>query len=295
MHRPTAAADSWLALYDSGLAQLGAGGSVAGALKLVEATGLAMLTGQAGREAAAAAALGMAYRLAGDPLPALGHALQALDAARRDGRPELEQVALADLGHFYAALNPALSVRYFEAALALACRGGDPAAEVARLGELGLAYHRAGDTARAIQLHTRALALARAGGDWPAVNGAISHLSLALLTAGRLAQARALLEEHLAAARVIVDRVAEARTLFQIGIVQADREPEQAVDSWRQALILAQALGQDHNAALISYDLAVLLASLGRAAEARPYARQAAQHAELAEQARGLLARIRHD
>lgn len=135
MHRPTAAGDGWLALYDSGLAQLGAGSRMAGALKLAEATGLAMLTGQAGREAAAAAATGMAYRLAGDLLSALGHALQAL--------------------------------------------------------------------------------------------------------------------------------------------------------------VLAQALGQEHNAALISYDLAILLVSLGRAAEARPYARQAAQHAELAEQARGLLARIR--
>lgn len=70
-------------------------------------------------------------------------------------------------------------------------------------------------------------------------------------------------------------------------------DPLPALGHALQALVLAQALGQEHNAALISYDLAVLLASLGRAAEARPYARQAAQYAELAQQARGLLARIR--
>ncbi|MFM7584352.1 MAG: type IV toxin-antitoxin system AbiEi family antitoxin, partial [Caldilinea sp.] len=62
-----------------------------------------------------------------------------------------------------------------------------------------------------------------------------------------------LLEEHLAAVRAAADRAAEARTLFQLGIVQAEQAPEQAVVSWRQALLLAQALGQEHNAALISY------------------------------------------
>jgi len=62
-----------------------------------------------------------------------------------------------------------------------------------------------------------------------------------------------LLEEHLAAVRAAADRAAEARTLFQLGIVQAEQAPEQAVVSWRQALLLAQALGQEHNAALISF------------------------------------------
>jgi predicted transcriptional regulator of viral defense system len=52
-----------------------------------------------------------------------------------------------------------------------------------------------------------------------------------------------LLEEHLAAVRAAADRAAEARTLFQLGIVQAEQAPEQAVVSWRQ----------EHNAALISF------------------------------------------
>lgn len=292
-NRSSAVPDWWTILYEHGLALLGAGSSAAAATLLAEATGLALLTGQAGREAAAAAALGMAYRLAGDPLPALGHAQQALDAARRDGRPELAQLALTDLGAFYAPVNSRLAIPCYEAALALARRQGDAAAEVALLGDLGLACQGAGDTGRALQLHTRALALARAGGDWEAVDGAVSRLGLALLTAGCLVQARALLEEHLAAARAAADRAAEARTLFQLGIVQAEHAPEQAVVSWRQALLLAQALGQERNAALISYDLAVLLVRLGRIEDARPYARQALRHAGLAEQARGLLARMR--
>ena len=116
---------------------------------------------------------------------------------------------------------------------------------------------------------------------------------MALVTARRLAEARALLEEHLYAAHDVGDRAAEARTLFYLGIVQVDGDPEQAATCFRQALYLAHDLGQAANAALASYNLAVLLVSLGRGHEAWPHARQAAQHATLADAARRLLTQIR--
>jgi len=290
---PIRAADLQRTLYNTGVAHLTAGRVGPGVALLTEAAGLAMLTAQAGQEGAAAAALGLAYRMLGDPLRALGHAQQALAAARRGGQRDSEQVALCDLGNLYAPVNPALAIPYYEAALALARSLGDRAAEGALAGNLGVACHALGATTRALRLHQRALAIARADGAWSEIKRAVSNLGLALVTVRRLAEARALLEEHVYAAHAVGDRAAEARTLFYLGIVQVDGDPEQAAMCFRRALDLAHDLGQAANAALASYNLAVLLVSLGRIEEARPYARQALQHAGLAGQARALLARMR--
>jgi tetratricopeptide (TPR) repeat protein len=137
---------------------------------------------------------------------------------------------------------------------------------------LGAAYALGGRIADAIPLLSRAIEQTTA--MEMRVMQAFCGLSLgeAHLLAGRLEEAHALAERALALARERQERGHQAHTLRLLGDIAARHEPpecEQAGDSYRQALVLAEELGMRPLQAHCHRGLGKLYAQCGCRAEAR--------------------------
>jgi tetratricopeptide (TPR) repeat protein len=199
----------------------------------------------------------------------------AADAAHRLGDKEAEGRHLGNLGLTYARLGETRrAIDYYRQALAIAreIRGasteGSPQwadarrGEGTRLGNLGLAYARLGETRRAIDYHRQALAIAReirarfastegspAWADARRGEGnQLGNLGLAYARLGETRRAIDYYEQALAIACEIGDRRGEGNHLANLGTTYAALdEPARAREYWAQALTLLEAI-EDPNA-----------------------------------------------
>jgi tetratricopeptide (TPR) repeat protein len=136
---------------------------------------------------------------------------------------------------------------------------------------LGAAYTLAERIADAVPLLTQAMERTIAA-EWVGLQTLCSlPLGQAQLLAGRLEEAQALAERALAHARAHQERGHEAYALRLLGEIAARCEPlesDQAGDSYRQALALAEELGMRPLVAHCHLGLGKLSAKSGRRAEA---------------------------
>ncbi len=180
---------------------------------------------------------------------------QLLAAARAQGDPRQETLALADLGVIAAREGNARSaVPLLEEALTLARRLGDKSLERDVLGNLGVALLGIGQAPVALTLFRQELADARAAADRFAEKIALDHLGLAFWCLRDYPQAFACYEEVLTVARQVMDWQHEAEVLWYLAILHAERgQRDQALASAEAAVALFRKLGKPQAGGLEGY------------------------------------------
>lgn len=162
-----------------------------------------------------------------------------------------------------------------ESALAMAAEG-DRETRRHILHILGYVHFHLGNYARAFAYQQECYADHRALGDYNGMAWAGADLGASCLKMGRLVEARQYLTEHLSLARRIGARSAEAYGLIQLGSWQlCQGDYGTAVDSFRQALDIQQALRTAHGRVAAEAGLGFAFYHLGDITEARRWLEQA--------------------
>jgi tetratricopeptide (TPR) repeat protein len=140
--------------------------------------------------------------------------------------------------------HPRERIAWLAAAAEAACRLGDPKAEGAHLGNLGLAYADLGEVRKAIGYYEQALEIAREIGDRRGEGADLGNLGLAYADLGETRKAIGYYEQALEIAREIGDRRGEGADLGNLGLAYADLgEVRKAIGYYEQALEIAREIG----------------------------------------------------
>jgi class 3 adenylate cyclase/DNA-binding winged helix-turn-helix (wHTH) protein/tetratricopeptide (TPR) repeat protein len=199
---------------------------------------------------------------------------EALRLSRVEGRGDAPISARARLGCLYLAQGDlAVAIRVFEEGLALCRATGQRASLGPIAGGLGEAYARTGRLAEGLALLEEArqddLRTGALGGSYVTD---LRQLSAVYLLAGRIDDAWQHACQAFDLARQQKMRGHEARALFQLGAVHAQASPPdvpQAEARYREALMLAEALGMRPLQSHCHHGLGTLYARIGRQEQAR--------------------------
>ena len=255
-----------------------------------------------GRAIEAAGRLGLPapalYRARGNAHETLGefdqaHAdhEQALDAARAAGDPREEWEALQALGFLWAGRDYDRCGEYFQSALDLARRLGDPALLARSLNRVGNWHVNMEEPHEAQRRHREALAILRERADEPGIAETLDLLGMALtLGCDTEAGSRCYIEAA-ARFRALGDRRGEAAALSSHALVglhyQADtfrfplhQSQEEAFREAEEALTIARAIGWRAGETYALLVGAHYTAAWGRFGEALDRLRSAARIAE---------------
>ncbi len=143
----------------------------------------------------------------------------ALEAARRQAKPDEEGKALGTLGIAYKNLGQYdRAIQYHEQALTISREIGDRRSEGSILGNLGIAYANLGQYDRAIQYHEQALSISREIGDRRGEGSDLGNLGNAYFSLGQYDRAIQQYEQALTISREIGDRQNEGNWLSGLGV-----------------------------------------------------------------------------
>lgn len=226
-------------------------------------------------QALAAACLGHALRIAGDPRDALAAFRQArefLELGDEDSFEalevyDLETILRRDLRDFSGALE--LNERVIDGHLS--CGQRKDAAQALQK-RASILYHM-GDSEGAIAVLTKASELAAAS-DSGVLHLTVQHnLALALARAGRIEEAAATFESTQGLYRQFSSPNVDACRLWAQGLIELEAgNPAAVIDPLTRARGIFESHGYVFDLAAVSLDLAAALAGLGRTVEVRELA-----------------------
>jgi tetratricopeptide (TPR) repeat protein len=152
-----------------------------------------------------------------------------------------------------------------ERALAAARASGNSNGIVAALTDLGAAWVRSGEPARAIGSFEEALSLVQPLADPSREADVLGNLALANQALGRHPQAISYLNKSLELARQAGDRVEEKMALYRLGNVWVSlRDAYRSASFYEQALTVAKTVGDRQHEADINWQLAIINEEIGR-------------------------------
>ncbi len=197
----------------------------------------------------------------------------ALEASRRSGNKQAEEVHMGNLGLAYAALGEARkAIKYGEQALSIAREIGDRRNEGNWLGNLGLAYADLGESRKAIGFYEKHLVIAREIGDRIGVGTALSNLGNAYYALGGFRKAIEFNEQALAIDREIGNRRGEGESQGSLGLAYAALgDAWKAAQFYEQALSIAREIGDRRNEGTWLGNLGNAYADLGEARKANEF------------------------
>src|SRR5215471_15526122 len=184
--------------------------------------------------------------------------------------PELPgQLTQALFGFCYARSYWHEWVQANEAALLVARRIGDRAAQAIAHDDLGVAYERLGRFATAVECERDSVVIFRELGDRRGLAGSLNNLGIEFGRQGRHEEAITSLRESLDISRELGDRLSEAGGLHSLGVVygQASRH-EEAIACLLDGLTICRELGIRQGEAHTLSDVGVVHRRLGRHGEA---------------------------
>ena len=264
------------ALGGIGVAQTALNRPVEALDHLMRALDLARRTGDTAHEAQWLGGIGQALWTFAQPDDAIQAINQAIAAARRVDDGELQAGMLTLLGKIHVAgRQPARAKECFHRAQDLYRRLNLVAEQVNVLDSLGGIAANAGQAAQAVALYEQALKLAAQTGDRAGAARLYARL-------GRLAQRRgdreAALDQFARSADLAQDIEQPAllgHALQLLGTAQDALGDPQATTTYRQALAIAEDLGDTAGEALLRLNLGTLLAGNGHRAEGLDHLRRA--------------------
>ncbi len=214
---------------------------------LGEALALHRLIGNRAAEAANLITLAGVRNSLGEADKALPIGEDALKLARESGHFQYEFYALQGLGETCHLLGENRKAgEYDQAALSLARARGSKQNEALVLSHLALDWQRSGDLSKAIEYGQQAIALHRESGDRAELMYALHELCRAHSKLKAYAVATAACNESLDLSRLRGDRESQAKTLLEIGKIEARQgNRSQARNLFEEALRLFEALSSE--------------------------------------------------
>ena len=216
--------------------------------------------------------LGALSYLLGENQRALDYYGPALTLRRAEGNFQEEALLLSNMGEVHALWSDyQKGLDYFRQALPAQRRIGDRLRESLTLSNIGLVYQNTGQSREALPFFDEALGAARTSGNRRIEARILVNRGGAYRDLGDAANALASYEQALALQRAGGDRLGESETLNAIGVllmrggdeerrqgVPADRD-DQALEHYRRALALQQAVGSRRNQAGTLANIAAVL------------------------------------
>lgn len=224
------------------------------------------------------ATLATAHMRQGDYDRARADAQRAANVYRRLGNAGKEMGALETLARAVrqAGAGEVESRDHYEAALVIANRIGDRAAEARLRNSLGIVAWSAGDFERALSEYRQALTIFRALGDDAAVSLTLNSIGFSLLRLGRYAEAESTLAHAVAQHQSTDNTLLEAHARTGLGeAFQSTNRLDDARMQYQASFELRQAAGDLAGAGWALYRLARLAARAGNSGAAKGLAERA--------------------
>ncbi len=166
-------------------------------------------------------------------------------------------------------LTPRQNIEWSEAALQSAQASKHRMGEGSALGNLGIAYTKLGEYAKAIEYYEQALIIFREIGDRRGEGSTLGNLGNAYVNLGENAKAIEYYEQRLIIAHEIGDRRGEGNALGNLGIAYQNLgEYAKAIEYYEQALIIDREIGDRRGEGIDLWNMADTLYKMGKRQEA---------------------------
>jgi len=172
-------------------------------------------------------------------------------------------------------LLPLRNIEWLEAALVASRKTKNQNAEVAHLGNLGLAYFQLGETRKAIEFHEQSLKISREIGDRQGEGESLGNLGIAYSHLGGSPKAIEYYEQALKISREIGDRRGEGTHLGNLGNAKFDLGyAHKAIEYYEQAIAIAREIGDRRKEGVWLGNLGNAYSHLGEPVKAIEYYEQ---------------------
>ncbi|HYX24913.1 MAG TPA: CHAT domain-containing tetratricopeptide repeat protein, partial [Thermoanaerobaculia bacterium] len=201
---------------------------------------IARKIGDESMQASALSNLGLLASDEGEPRKAIELQLQALELARKAGKPE--QMILSNLGYAYKQVSEnQRAIDFYKKTLETARSAGDGKLEALAFNQLADLYSTLGDFEKSLSQYQAALALNRATGDRPDEARTLANLGTVFEHLGRFEEARSSYQRALRLAREVKDEETQTQALIsQASLALKLGQPAQALKLAQQTVPLAQ-------------------------------------------------------
>lgn len=167
-------------------------------------------------------------------------------------------------GIYYSQRDLALSIKFYEQYLHLACDLSNRHAECNALSNLGMAYAELNDPYTAIEFHNQALAIAREIKDSYVEGNVLGNLGNAYSGLDDYGKATEYYEQSVVVARKRDDQMGEAVSLNNLGLTYLRLgDHNKAIEFCSRAMSLAREIGYLHLEAASNYNLGLALDHAG--------------------------------